>query len=59
MSLRDPGTIFIGRSAGSCGSWVQSWREDEAGGSQGLEGHLLRNLVKGLGEVREKGRIEK
>lgn len=40
-SLRD-----LERSAGSCKSWVHSWREDEAGGSCGLEGHLLRNLDK-------------
>lgn len=33
VSLRDLGTICMGRSAGSCESWVESWREDEPGGS--------------------------
>lgn len=60
VSLRDLGTISMERSAGSCKSWVHSWREDEAGGSCGLEGHLLKNLDKSFrreernGENRER-----
>lgn len=47
------------RSSGSCKSWVHSWREDEAGGSCGLEGHLLGNLDKGSRREERKGENRK
>lgn len=47
------------RSAGSCESWVHSWREDEAGGSCGLEGQLLGNLDKGFRRKERKGENRK
>ena len=59
MSVRDLGIISVQRSADSCESWVGSWREHGPGGSRRLEGHLLKSLDKGLGEVRERVRLEK
>jgi len=57
--VSSPGTVYLGRSAGNCGSWVKSQREDEAGGSRGLVGHLLKNVDKGSGEVRGRRRIQR